>query len=65
VALGLLPDPPYDAGTWSVWSEAVKAATGRRGKALFLPLRRIVTGRDAGPDMGALMPLVQVRPRLA
>jgi len=65
VALGLLPDPPYDAGTWSVWSEAVRAATGRRGKALFLPLRRIVTGRDAGPDMGALMPLVQVRPRLA
>jgi glutamyl-tRNA synthetase len=63
-ALGLLPDPPYDGGTWGRWSAAVSAATGRKGRALFLPLRRIVTGRDAGPDMTALMPLVQVRPRL-
>jgi glutamyl-tRNA synthetase len=63
-ALALLPEPPYDAGTWAAWTAAVSAATGRKGRGLFLPLRRIVTGRDAGPDMAALMPLVQVRPRL-
>jgi glutamyl-tRNA synthetase len=42
----------------------VKAATGRKGKALFLPLRRLVTGRDHGPDMAAVMPLLQAKPAL-
>ena len=37
---------------------ALKDATGRKGKALFLPLRRALTGRDSGPDMAALLPLI-------
>jgi glutamyl-tRNA synthetase len=41
----------------------VKAATGRKGKALFLPLRKALTGRADGPDMAALMPLLQKPPR--
>ena len=32
--------------------------TGRKGKALFLPLRQALTGRDHGPDMAALLPLI-------
>jgi glutamyl-tRNA synthetase len=36
----------------------LKAATGRTGKALFLPLRRALTARDHGPDMAALLPLI-------
>ncbi|MCC7320213.1 MAG: glutamate--tRNA ligase [Rubellimicrobium sp.] len=64
-ALTLLPPLPYGPGTWGDWTEAVKQATGRKGKALFMPLRRLVTGRDRGPEMAALMPLLQVRPALA
>ncbi len=64
-ALTLLPEPPYGPETWGRWTAAVKEATGRRGRGLFLPLRRLVTGRDAGPEMAALMPLLQVRPSLA
>ncbi|NAZ37886.1 glutamate--tRNA ligase [Rubellimicrobium sp. CFH 75288] len=60
-----LGDPPYGPDTWAAWTEALRAETGRKGRALFLPLRRLVTGRDAGPDMAALMPLLQVRPSLA
>lgn len=63
-ALGLLGEPPYDAGTWAAWTDAVKAATGRKGKGLFMPLRRLVTGRDRGPEMAHLMPLLQVKPRV-
>jgi len=63
-ALGLLGDPPYDAGTWAVWTDAVKSATGRKGKGLFMPLRRLVTGRDRGPEMAQVMPLLQVKPRV-
>ncbi len=61
-ALGMLGDPPYDETTWPEWTARVREATGRRGKALFLPLRHAVTGRERGPDMADLMPLLQVRP---
>ena len=64
-ALRLLPAPPYDAGTWAAWTEAVKAETGRKGKGLFMPLRRLVTGRDRGPEMAEVMALMQVKPSLA
>ena len=32
--------------------------TGRKGKILFQPLRRALTGLDHGPDMGQLLPLI-------
>jgi glutamyl-tRNA synthetase len=63
-ALGLLPDPPYDAGTWTAWTDAVKAATGRKGRTLFMPLRLAVTGRATGPEMADVMPLLQKKPRV-
>jgi glutamyl-tRNA synthetase len=63
-ALGLLGQPPYGPDTWADWTAAVKAATGRSGKGLFRPLRRAVTGRDRGPEMAALMPLLQVKPQV-
>jgi len=43
---------------WRALTAALKEATGRKGKALFLPLRRALTGRDSGPDMAALLPLI-------
>ena len=61
-ALAMLGDPPYDEATWPEWTARVREATGRRGKALFLPLRHAVTGRERGPDMADLMPLLRVRP---
>ena len=45
----------------SPWQQLVaelKACTGRGGKALFLPLRRALTGRDSGPEMAAMLPLI-------
>ncbi len=62
-AMTLLPDgPPYDASSWGgAWTSAVKDATGRKGKGLFMPpLRKAVTGMERGPDMSALMPLLKV-----
>ena len=55
----MLPPPPYDADTWSNWTAAVKEATGRKGKALFMPLRKALTGQERGPEMADLMPLLQ------
>ena len=58
-ALALLPEGPFDAGTWASWTAAVREATGRNGKALFMPLRKALTGQESGPEMAALMPLLQ------
>ena len=63
-ALTLLPAQPWTADSWSQWTSAVKEATGRKGKGLFMPLRRALTGMDHGPEMAALMPLLQKRPAL-
>ncbi len=43
---------------WKAWTDAIKAATGAKGKALFLPLRRALTGLDHGPEMAPLLPLI-------
>lgn len=58
-AMKLLPAPPYDGATWSTWTAAVKEATGRKGKDLFMPLRKALTGQAHGPEMAELMPLLQ------
>lgn len=57
-ARALLPQEPWDAGTWARWTEALKARTGRKGKVLFHPLRLALTGREAGPELAALLPLI-------
>jgi glutamyl-tRNA synthetase len=43
---------------WSMLTATLKEATGRKGRALFLPLRQALTGMDHGPDMGELLPLI-------
>ncbi|WP_375274791.1 glutamate--tRNA ligase [Methylorubrum thiocyanatum] len=57
-AARLLPEAPFDAGTWKAWTDAVKAETGAKGRALFMPLRLALTGLDHGPDLSALLPLI-------
>lgn len=49
----------WDGGDpWHALTGRLKADTGRSGKALFLPLRLALTGRERGPDMAALLPLI-------
>ena len=57
-AAELLPEPPWDGSAWKTWTEAVKAATGAKGKSLFRPLRLALTGRADGPELAALLPLI-------
>ncbi len=59
-AMTLLPPPPYSDTSWGEWTAQVKQATGRKGKGLFMPLRKALTGQAHGPDMSELMPLLQV-----
>ena len=58
-ALALLPPRPWTRETWKDWTRAVQDATGRKGRGLFMPLRKALTGRETGPDMADLMPLLR------
>ena len=58
-ALSVLPPEPFDESTWSKWTEEVKQLTGRKGKQLFMPLRLALTGKERGPDMSKVLPLLQ------
>ncbi len=58
IAASVLPDGDWDEATWGTWTAAVSAASGLKGKALFMPLRKALTGLDHGPDMKRLLPLI-------
>jgi glutamyl-tRNA synthetase len=57
-AFALLPEGEIGAQSWGEWTKAVQAETGRKGRALFMPLRIALTGRSSGPDMAALLPVM-------
>ena len=57
-AFDLLPPEPWDRETWKAWTDRVKEATGRKGRALFMPLRLALTGRAQGPELADLLPLL-------
>ena len=57
VAAELVPDE-IDENTWTVLTNSVKERTGAKGKNLFMPLRLAITGKQRGPEMAALLPLI-------
>jgi glutamyl-tRNA synthetase len=57
-AAELLPPEPFDAMTWKSWTDRVAAAAGRKGRALFHPLRLALTAREQGPELRNLLPLI-------
>jgi len=57
-ALALAEMQVFDEAIWQKLTDALKQESGRKGKALFLPLRRALTGLDHGPDMRQLLPLI-------
>lgn len=56
-AADFLPDN-LTGETWGEWAGALKEATDRKGKTLFLPLRLALSGRSRGPQMDKLLPLL-------
>ena len=58
LAASALSQANFDADIWRTLTDKLKEETGRKGKSLFLPLRRALTGVDHGPDMGQLLPLI-------
>lgn len=57
-AADLLPAGDITADTWGEWTTALKSSTGRKGKGLFMPLRKALTGMERGPSVGDMLVLM-------
>ncbi|RED53931.1 glutamate--tRNA ligase [Aestuariispira insulae] len=57
-AADLLPEGDWPQDVYKDWISKVKEASGRKGKQLFLPIRKALTGRDNGPELKDLLPLM-------
>lgn len=53
-AAAKLPAEPWDETTWKVWTSGL----GRKGKALYHPLRLALTAQEKGPEIAKLLPLI-------
>jgi glutamyl-tRNA synthetase len=54
----LLPAEPWSEKIWDEWLAVIKPAANRKGRELFHPLRIALTGRENGPELRALLPLI-------
>lgn len=57
-AASMLEALEWSGDVWRDLTGALKEATDRKGKELFQPLRQALTGRDHGPEMALLLPLI-------
>jgi glutamyl-tRNA synthetase len=57
-AAGVAVSLDWSADPWRALTSALKDSTGRKGKALFLPLRQALTAMEHGPEMATLLPLI-------
>lgn len=57
-AIDHLPEGEISADIWKGWTSAIAAATGKKGRGLFMPLRLALTGRNAGPEIAGLLPFM-------
>tara|TARA_X000000950_G_scaffold272499_1_gene355115 strand:- start:1137 stop:2474 length:1338 start_codon:yes stop_codon:yes gene_type:complete len=56
-AADLLPDGDL-SDVWGDWTKAVAAATGAKGRGLFMPIRLALTGQARGPEIGPLLTFI-------
>jgi glutamyl-tRNA synthetase len=57
-AIKSLPEGQITVETWDVWIESLKKMTTRKGKNLFMPLRKALTGKDHGPELKYILPII-------
>ncbi len=57
-ARDMLPQEPWDETTWATWVKAVAAKTDAAPGGVARSLRLAVTGKDSGPGMELLLPMI-------
>ena len=58
IAVSLLPEGKVTSESWAVWTKLISGQTGKKGKELFMPIRKALTAMGHGPEMSAILPLL-------
>ena len=58
IAADLLPNEPYNLETWNNWIKLIQTKTSKKGKDIFMPIRIALTGKEKGPELKYLIPLL-------
>lgn len=58
IAKSLLTEDVIKPDTWSIWTKKISEKTGKKGRELFMPLRLALTGRESGPELDAILPMI-------
>lgn len=54
----VLPQDTENENAWNEWLAAIKNASERKGKDLFMPIRLALTGKEHGPELKFLVNLI-------
>lgn len=54
----ILSEMVWDQDIWRRWIAAIQYKTGRKGKALYAPIRAALTGVESGPELKHILPLL-------
>lgn len=54
----ILPDNNWSENTWDEWINNIKKITDRKGKKLFMPIRKALTAIEHGPELKYILPLI-------
>jgi glutamyl-tRNA synthetase len=57
-AKSVLPEGEWSVETWGQWLNEIKQVSDRKGKGLFMPLRKALTGMEHGPELDKMLPLI-------
>ncbi len=47
-----------DENSWDLWLREIKKQSERKGKELFMPIRKAITGAEHGPELKIVLPLI-------
>lgn len=64
ICFSIIPPKPRNEESWNKWVKEISLKTGRKGRNIYLPLRKALTGTGNGPDMKKLFPLLKKLPDL-
>lgn len=58
MAANLLPEDLSSTDAWNIWISKIKDNSDRKGKELFMPIRKAITAIDHGPELKYVITLI-------
>jgi glutamyl-tRNA synthetase len=57
-AIATFPESALNENSWNEWTKILSEKSGKKGKMLFMPLRKALTAMEHGPELKSMLPLI-------